>query len=190
MGRLTATLGALVLVVAACSGSASPAATPVPATPTPVVATPAPVTPAPTATPVAISAAVTWDGQTCTYAGPTVIPRGAVVTFKMTSTPAALKGLRGGGLFVMPVLDGTTWEQVLAAREKADGTRAHTSDEPSWVFLPGGVGDSEVQILYPESANAGETLTTVMTRNTYFVMCGTPENDYGYPAILLKVLPG
>ncbi len=110
MRRFTTLIGALVLVVAACSGSASPAATLGPATATPAAATPG----AATATPAAISATVTFDGQACTYDGPPVIPRGTAVTFTLVNTPAWEKGSLGAGLLVAPVLDGTTWAQVLA----------------------------------------------------------------------------
>jgi hypothetical protein len=134
---------------------------------------------------VAIAAAVTFDGQACIYVGPSVIPRGATVTFKMTNTPAALKDSKGAALLVMPVVDGTTWDRILS-----DVATYKQSDEPPWVILPDGVGDREVQILYPELAATGATLTVVMQRNAYFVECGTPptETDRAYPAILLNVL--
>ena len=188
MRRFTTLTLALALVVAACtsSGSTSSAPSQVPATAAPATAAPAQVTPAPTATPVAIAATVTFDGQTCVYAGPSVIPRGASVTFKLTNTPAALKDSQGAALLVMPVVDGTTWDRILA-----DVATYKQSEEPPWVFLPDGVGDREVQILYPSSATAGATLTVAMHRNAYLVDCGTsaaPETDRAYPAILLNVL--
>ena len=186
MRRSLTIIGTLVLVVAACSGTASPAVTPVPATPTPA-ATPAPLTPAPTTTPVALSAAVTFDGKTCTYAGPTVIPRGTEVAFTLNDTPAALKNSRGAALYVVPVVDGTTWDQILAY------SKAHrkASDYPDWAVLPD-VGINEAVILYPESAVAGDALTVAMTRNLYDIMCVLvpEEGEWTFPAVLLQVMDG
>jgi hypothetical protein len=203
MRRFTTLIGALVLVVAACSGTASPAATPglgtatpLAASPGPPTATPAatPATPAPTATPAAISATVTFDGQTCTYAGPAVIPRGAAVTFTLVNTPAWAKGSTGAGLFVTPVQDGTTWEQVLAWAETH-----HVFPFPEWMRIPGtgfdryGVGEEgmgEALSLVPDEDRSDKTITAVMTRNLYVVACNTHpvEGQSPYPAILLKVL--
>lgn len=194
MRRFTTLIGALVLVVAACSGNASPAATPGPGTATPLAASPGPPTATPTATPAAISATVTFDGQTCTYAGPAVIPRGAAVTFTLVNTPAWAKGSTGAGLFVTPVQDGTTWEQVLAWAETH-----HVFPFPEWMRIPGtgfdryGVGEEgmgEALSLVPDEDRSDKTITAVMTRNLYVVACNTHpvEGQSPYPAILLKVL--
>jgi hypothetical protein len=195
MGRSTTFIGALVLLVAACGG-ASPAATSVPATPTLAAPTPAPVTPAPTASPVAISATVTFDGQTCAYAGPAVVPRGAAVTFTLVNTPAWANGSIGAGLFITPVLDGTTWAQVLAYAETH-----HVFPFPDWMRIPGTGYDryqtgekdmGEVLSLLPHVDRSDVTITGVMTRNLYLVVCNTHrvEGESPYPAILLQVLDG
>lgn len=180
MGRLTTLIGALVLVVAACGGSASPTATQAPVTPAPA-ATAAPATPTPAATRLAISAAVTFDGQKCSYAGPSAVPLMATVKFTLTNTPAA--GVQGAALIVGPVVEGTTWEQVV---EWANGP------EPDFdrVFL----GQVETHLLTPGEAESSP-LTAVITRNlSYFVLCLTnPEMAEGglvYPATLLNVLEG
>ena len=197
MGRFTTLIGALALVVGACSGGASSASTSAPTTPAPTSApsTPAP-TPTPTASPVAISATITFDGQTCTYAGPAVVPRGGALTFTLVNTPAYAKGSLGAGLFVTPVLDGTTWEQILAWAE----TR-HVFPFPDWMRIPGtgydryGAGEKdmgEVLRLLPVSDRSDVTVAGVMTRNQYLVVCNThpDEGQAPYPAILLKVLDG
>lgn len=196
MRRFTTLIGTLVLVVAACSGSASPTATPGPATATPVAATPAanPATPAPTATPAAISATVTFDGQACTYAGPAVIPRGTTVTFTLVNTPAWEKESLGAALVVAPVRDGTTWAQALAWAETQ-----HVFPLPEWILIPGtGVGPygaefdglGEALPLVPDGNRVDQTGTIVMTRNQYLVECNThpDEGQKPYPAILLAVL--
>ncbi len=191
MGRFTTVIGALVLVLAACTGSASPAptpapATPVPATATPATATPAAVAPTPTAsTRPAVTGAVTFDGQKCTYAGPAVLPRGAEVTLTFTNTAAALKGSRGAALIVLPVVDGTTWETILA-----NAKATLLSEIPAWAIE--GANGTELRALYPEDAALGKTMWWVATYNLYYVLCGTApeETNKPYPAILLKVLQG
>jgi hypothetical protein len=174
MGRFTTLLGALVLVVAACGGSASPTA--VPATATPITATPAPATPAttaPTMTPVAISASVAFDGKACTYAGPAVVPMGASVTLTLTSTYA-----KPSMVVLMPVVDGTTWDQIVA-----DTAKIPASQVPAWGKMPAAG--------YAEIKNNPTSVTTVITRNAYFVGCATApiDTDKMFPAVLLKVLP-
>ena len=184
MRRSVSLIGTLVLVVAACSGTASPTATSLPATSAPAV-TPTPVTPAPTATHIALSAAATFDGKTCTYAGPTVIPRDAEMSFKLTNTPAALKGSRGAGLYVVPVVDGTTWQQIRA--DMAPSRKAN--DVPNWAYLPD-VGVMEAVILPPNDAAAGNALTVTMKRDLYFIMCVLPpdEGEWTFPAVLLQTM--
>jgi len=190
MRRFTTLSGALVLVVAACSGSASPTATPGPATATPSATTPGAVA----ATPAAISATVTFDGQACTYAGPAVIPLGAAVTFTLVNTPAWAKGSLGAALLVAPVRDGTSWEQVLTYAETH-----HVFPFPEWMRIPGtgfdryGVGEDglgEALSLVPDEQRSDKTVTAVMTRNLYIVVCNThpDEGQSPYPAILLTVL--
>jgi hypothetical protein len=187
MRRVTTLIGALVLVVAACSGSASPAATPGPATAAPPAAMPGAATPIA----AAISATVTFDGQSCAYDGPPVIPRGSAVTFTLVNTPAWENGSLGAGLLVSPVLDGTTWAQVLAYAE----TR-HVFPLPDWMRIPGtssqagekGLG--EALSVVPDATRVDETGTIVMTRDQYVVVCNTHPDEQGhrpYPAILLKV---
>jgi len=190
MRRFTTLLGALALAVAACGGAASPAPTQVPATPTPAE-TPAPSTAAPvTPSPAAfITVSVSFDGETCTYSGPSVVPHGSTLVFTLENTTAAMADGIGAALIVLPVLDGTTWEQVLA-----DTAKAKQTDTPDWAIIPGAGSDglAEVEILYPNSAALGTILTTEMTRSTYYVGCGTSfeTTNKPYPALLLKVLPG
>ena len=81
--------GLLAVMLAACSSgtSAAPSAAPsVEPTPQPTpttAATPAPTaSPAPTATTPGLSVKVTFDGETCSYVGPTVIPDGTMLRFE------------------------------------------------------------------------------------------------------------
>lgn len=190
MKRFTTLIGTLALAVAACGGAASTAPTEVPATATPAAApTPAtaePATPSPAAF---ITVTVSFDGETCTYSGPSVVPHGSTLVFTLENSPAAMADGIGAALIVLPVLDGTTWERVLA-----DTANAKQTDTPAWAVIPGAGSDglAEVEVLYPNSAALGTILTTEMTRSTYYVGCGTSfeTTNKPYPALLLKVLPG
>jgi len=146
------------------------------------------VTPAPAATPDAIVVAVTFDGTQCTYTGPAVVPTGSTIAWTLVNTPAALEGSSGAALAVAPVVDGTTWAQIVA-----DTAQYKASDVPAWAVIPGAgpTGLGEVEVLYPESAAAGNTLTTKMTRNAYYIGCHTSpeETDKPYPGALIKVTP-
>jgi hypothetical protein len=179
MGRFTTLMGALVLVAAACSSGASPTAAP--ATATPTAATLAPTsastaTAAATATPVAISASVAFDGKACTYAGPAVVPMGSTVTLTLTSTYA-----KASMVYLMPVADGTTWNQIVT-----DTGTFRASEVPTWGTIPGVAQGGTAEIRFNPTS-----VTTVITRNAYFVGCGTAptDTDKMFPAILLKVLP-
>jgi hypothetical protein len=190
MKRFTTLIGTVVMAVAACGGAASP--TPIPAAATPA-ATPAPVTasPAPvTASPAAfIEAKVTFDGTKCTYAGPATVPHGSTLVFTLENTAGGMADGNGAALVVAPVVDGTTWEQVLAT-----AAAMKASDIPAWAVIEGAGSDglAEAEVLFPESAALGTILTTETERNTYYVGCATaPEkSDKIYPALLLTVLPG
>ena len=200
MRRETTLMGMLVLIVAACGGTASQPVTAgpttaAPLTAAPVAATPVPKTPTPAgATPIPVAmvpATVTFDGKACTYVGPAVVPSGSTMVFTLVNTPDALTSTKGAALIVLPVKDGTTWEQVLAST--ATGKQ---SEAPDWARYPGngpdGLGGMEV--LFAGTAATGGILTVEMTRPAYYVGCGTapaPEDtDKPYPAILLKVLQG
>jgi hypothetical protein len=203
MRRVTSLIGMAVLVVAACGGTASQTATAAPATAAPTAATqaratPAPATPVPvTAAPPAVSAnpvalvpaTVTFDGKACTYVGPAVVPTGSTMVFTLVNAPEALTTTKGAALYVLPVKDGTTWEQVLA-----DAKKYKQSNVPDWARYPGATvgGLGEMEILFPGTAAAGDILTVEVTRPAYYVGCGTgpTDTDTAFPAILLNVLKG
>lgn len=180
MRRLTTLIGALALVAAACSTGNAPTPTAVPATGTPAATATALATPTAKASALTLSARVTWDGQTCTYAGPMVVPRGAMVNFALANTPSALKGgLKGASLYVVPVEQGTTWEMITG--QANDSPRPNVDDPPNWAFA------DQVRIM-DVTATTGGTLGVPMTYSLYDVMCVTAEDGYVYPAALLKVL--
>lgn len=136
MRRLIAALASLVLL-AACSGSAStPTAPPatttsVPTAPASVTAAPPSATVAPTASasPVAATGIVTYDGKTCAYTGPTVLPVGAALRIQFAPSVETYT------LNWAPALHGTT----LAELKKDDGRAAVGPDYdggqmPAWAM--------------------------------------------------------
>ena len=186
MGRFTTLIGTLALAVAACGGGASPSATPVPATPTPAATTAAPTAPVPTATPAPIAVQVTFDGETCAYAGPSTVPAGAVLVWTFANTPLPIDDYVSV-LVVAPVDEGTTWEQILAYL----AVEPRASIVPDWLILPD-VGQAEIKGLFDTAAAGGATLKVALTRGAYYVGCNTNPagGDRAFPAILLKVLEG
>ncbi len=204
MGRLMTSVAAVALLVSACGSAATSAAPSVPAqAPTATVA-PATAAPTPLASEAAIAVKVTFDGETCTYAGPSVVPSGAVIEWSMENTPEAFKSTKGAGLLVLPVADGTTRDEIV------EYTSTHGASEiPDWAYVPGtgtyngveGLGEMKTLVaFYPqfgadgtvEYVNSGQTMTTTLTRAAYYVGCHTaPEDtDWAYPAVLLQVIKG
>jgi hypothetical protein len=127
--------GLLAVMLAACSSgtsaepSAAPSVEPTPQ-PTPTTAaTPAPAaSPAPTATP-GLSVKVTFDGETCTYVGPTVLPDETMLRIEY----APDQEVGGSYLIVYGVDPGTTIETAHAYAP--NGTKT-VADPPDWVILP------------------------------------------------------
>ncbi len=204
MGRLMTSVAAVALLASAC-GSAATSAAPSAAAPAPTAtAAPATATPTPAASATAIAVKVTFDGKTCTYAGPSVVPSGAVLDWSMENTPEAFKSTKGAGLIVLPVAEGTSWDEIVGY------TSTHKSSEiPDWALVPGsgayngvdGLGEMKMMVpVYPqigadgtvEYVNSGQTMTTTLTRAAYYVGCHTSEEDtdWAYPGALLQVITG
>ena len=190
MKRFITFVGMAALVAAACGAGASPTLTQAPATPT---AAPA-ATLAPSAPPSAASVTVhvTFDGQTCTYAGPSVVQEGTTIAWAFENTPAAIeastkKGAKsiGSDLVILPAVAGTTWDTVVASLPAPAGTKGDWG-EPDWALM------DELQVGYGSSM----TVMTVATGSGYYVGChlywdfktGTPYAFY--PATLVQVLKG
>jgi hypothetical protein len=119
------------LVLAACSGASSgtPPASPfaIPATPVPT-STPVLATAAPSPTPDAAAAmAITIEGDTCTYDGPTSIPYGSFeVTWAIRDTSQLEYGL-----FVFTLAPGKTLDDARIAIE----TSADDEAPPAWMTM-------------------------------------------------------
>lgn len=180
-------VGALAVVLAACSAGSGQ---------TPSLATSAgqsvapqySPTPAPTIKDDALELAVTWDGATCTYEGPTVIIDGTLARFNYSAQDQV--GLDAPVVVVISgVAPGTSWESIVAYWK--DNTVESTSTDqpaPDWLHWPGTL------FIAPESSR-GFTVSTDMFGDPiggYFVGCTSgPERDGGsgimFPATLLEI---
>ncbi|MCJ7712819.1 MAG: hypothetical protein MUQ32_18535 [Chloroflexi bacterium] len=121
---------------------------------------------------------VTFDGETCTYLGPSVIPDGTVVKFEY----APDLEVAGSYLMVYGVKPGTTFEDLL---ESLIGDDADIStDIPDWVYQETASWTTGGTMLYPiESVKRGQDGVDYQV-DGYQVMCTTPA---GYPAVQLSV---
>jgi hypothetical protein len=112
---------------------------------------------------------MTWDGTTCTYAGPTVVPRGARFTVALTNTPESESGGRqGAGFLIFKVDDNITQADFDAwAKEHPKG-----SEVPAWV------DQQSVQIVYPAQVKEGLPLVARgLMANRLMVACGEAPED-------------
>lgn len=181
MGRFTSLIAVVAVAAAACAGTGSPAtadqATPDQATATPAATSLAPATSSPAA-PAPIAVNVAFDGTTCSYTGPTVVPSGSTLVWTLRNAPE-LDMWTGSTLGVEAVVDGTTWDQVLSGSHK-------TSVAPPWVIL------EDERLLWFNDANKGMMMETTMTRSAYLVVCfQSPQGaDTSFPAALIRVLKG
>jgi hypothetical protein len=139
MRRLLPPLAALVLL-AGCTGGTAPTGTLVPtAVPTsePTAATTPPSTADPTCggsgceatSPAAASARVTFDGETCVYTGPTVVPSPTVLTVEFAPTD------EGYAVSIVAIERGTTREEVDRVNADEGYGPAPGRKSPEWVLL-------------------------------------------------------
>lgn len=187
MRKLTTFVGLLALVVAACGASASPS--PVPTeTPAPTGA----ATAAPTAAPTA-SATVTFDGATCAYSGPTVVPAGTKLTIEFQNTPAAIQASTnqgatsiGSDLVILPVKPGTTEATLEATMPAPEGTKGDW-DVPDWAIASG-----QSVIYGPQGTRAveAEGAGYALLCNVYWNYFETDSMPFAFwPGQLVQVLP-
>jgi hypothetical protein len=181
--------GVLALVLAGCTAgaAATPAAEPsepsaeAQATPEGVQPT-APTTPKPTEAPAATTAAldvkVTFDGETCTYFGPTTIVDGTVLRFEF----APDLGITAY-LLVTGVKEGTTDQTLKEWQEAHPGNSV--DNVPPWVIEPtASWTQGSGTFLYTiESVKAGNDGVDYPVGG-YQVLC---DNPVVYSAALLMV---
>lgn len=172
MKRITILVAAMALAAAACtSGSTAGSTQQAPATAAaPLSSTDelwVTVEPTPTPQPEA-TATMSWDGTTCTYAGPTVLPRGTRLTVALTNTPEAVTGGRDGAAFILVNVD----DNITKADFDAYKASHASSDIPPWVDNAGGL------IVYPDQVKEGLPLVAQqLNANRFMAMCGESPKD-------------
>lgn len=168
--RLVLTVIAM-LAFAACSSGASqtPAGSPSPDTASSPAATP---TPTASPTPPVVDVVVTFDGTTCAYEGPKVVPDGTVMHWTFTPTV-------GSALYIIPVDDGMPPDDI---------SRGPRPLEPTSTWAYWGL---DTRIYGPGTAITTAVVDRVSRQIGYLVGCGTPpETTYlFYPSVLLEVSP-
>ena len=182
--------GVLALVLAGCTagGAATPAAEPsqpsaeAQATPEvvqPTASTTPKPTEAPTTTTVALDVKVTFDGETCTYFGPTTIVDGTVLRFEFAPDQAVLNAY----LLVVGVKEGTTEQTVSDWREAHPGNSV--TNVPPFVIEPTAAytAGSGTFLYTIESVKAGDDGVDYPVGG-YQVLC---DNPVVHPAVLLSV---
>jgi hypothetical protein len=174
----------LSVVLAACTtgATASPTAAPSTQPPEAPAASPSaqpPEAPAPIATTSVLDVKVTFDGETCTYLGPSVILDGTML--RMEYAPE--EEVSNSYLWIFGVKSGTTYEDLVEVLANDDGNV--TTDAPDWVYQPTlGWTQAASTLLYKiESVKQGKDLVDYAVGG-YQVMCVTPA---GYPAAQLSV---
>ena len=186
MRRIMTLLMAAALV-AACTAAGGPSATPVPATPAPNAATPAPATPAPTARAMLIPATVTFDGTTCTYLGPTVVPLDSVIEWTFETTATTAEERASWELVNWDVKYDATWDDIVAWA--AENTLAQ---EPPYRWPPWAIDGWGRTV---EDLDGGEPMRTPVHSYPVLVACGVGVGDVAngetvFPAALIQVLKG
>jgi hypothetical protein len=178
--------GLLAVALAACTSGLSSTPSPEPTVaptpkPTPTTAeTPGPAaTPAPTSTTAALNVKVTFDGETCSYVGPTVIPDGTVMRFEYLPDAQVI----GSYLMVYGIKPGTTFQDLVDSL--ANGGGDVSTNIPDWVYQPTaswtqGAGTLLYTIERVKHGSDGVDYEV----GGYHVMCDTPQ---GYPAAQLSV---
>lgn len=170
--------GLLALALAACSSGSTPAPSVEP-TPQPSAAPEA--SPAPTPTAAVLDVKVTFDGETCTYLGPSVILDGTVMRFEFAPDP----GIADATLLVYGVQPGTTYEMLLeSVAASTDGD--FTIGIPDWVIQPTyATVDGAGSLLYLiESVKQSTLEHGTYPVGGFQVACVTPAM---FPAVQLSI---
>lgn len=155
--RKAALLGAAVLMLAACTVSGDDSAAETGLETATTLATPtSETTPAGADSAPAIGAEVLFDGEACSYSGPSAVPDGTKVTFvfEATAKPDDIALVVGG------VEPGTTWEQFTdwAATTAAGGPPPFAARGYRVIYGPG-------------------ALEMTLIETDYMVACATSPSD-------------
>jgi hypothetical protein len=163
--------GLLVLVLAGCASGASPTPSVAPsAAPSPQPSQASDPSEAPTPTPPPLDVKVTFDGETCTYLGPTAVPEGTLLRIEY----APDQGIGASDLLVYGVQPDVTY-QMLLDHIAATGPTDVGENIPDWVIqetasVINGAGTLLYTIVTTKPGNDGEDHRV----GGYQILCNTP----------------
>jgi hypothetical protein len=182
MRRQATLAAALALALAACTAAPAGDPTATPATPTPETASPAPPTPASTRAAALIPVTVSFDGVTCTYAGPTVVPLGSVLEWTFVTTGATAEERSSWELIAWDVRPGTTFDEIVA-------WMAENKLKPPPPWPPWAINGQNVTF---EELIRGAPMRTPVEFYPVLASCGIwePDGPNAYPAMLIEVMKG
>lgn len=128
MRQLSAMLGVLALLAGCTTAGTSPTASP---TASPIVSMNPTVAPtrAPSPSPAAVNARIAFDGTTCEYDGPTVIPSPAMLTVEYRPT----SDQEESGVVVFAIRSDTTAEQIARTEQDPNQAAIGEGPAPDWV---------------------------------------------------------
>lgn len=191
MRRLASILAVLILL-AGCAGStattspaASEAASPMATAPV-ASATPAAKTAVPSASPTGVSARVTFDGTSCVYTGPTVIPSPATLMLEYAPTPDQ----QGSAVVWYAIESETTQADIDAV--SADPAYSTTGLVPGFMLQSSfgplfGTGSADVPLQVYRKAT-GETYDKYMIR--CMINQGSADERFLGPGATLQLVEG
>ena len=189
--------GLLSVVLAACTSGAAPSATAEPSAQSPEALAPSPSAqspeapapspsaqspeaPAPTATTAVLDVKVTFDGETCTYLGPSAILDGTAVRFEY----APDEQVASSYLMVYGVEPGITFQDLLDHLELYGGEDV-SAKIPEWVYQNTGAWTHGVgAMLYTIESVKRDSDDVDYEVGGYQVLCETPAV---FPAVQLSV---
>lgn len=180
-GAFSATLA---LVLAGCAAAATPGPTSQPAAPTPEQESPAPPSRSPKPAAALIPVTVSFDGVTCTYAGPTVVPLGSVLEWTFVTTAATAKERSSWELIAWDVRPGATFDDIVAWAAANELAQVPPFAWPPWSIDGFGM---TVEQLVP-----GAPMRTPVDFYPVLASCGIkePNGEQIFPATLIEVMKG
>jgi hypothetical protein len=170
MRQLSAILGALALVAGCTTVGTSPGASPA-ASPVVSMNPTVPPTQAPSPSPAAVSARMAFDGTTCEYDGPTVIPSPALLTVEYRPTADQEES----AVVLFAIRSDTTTEEIARTEQDPNQAAIAEGSAPAWVdgatfhaMFGSGTGT------FPDALHVWR-LDDGTVYDRYFIDCATAE---------------
>jgi hypothetical protein len=170
MRQLSAILAALALVAGCTTVGTSPGLTPA-ASPAVSTSPTAPPTRAPSPSPEAVNAKMAFDGTTCTYVGPTVIPSPAMLTVEYRPTADQ----EASGVVLFAIRSDSTAEEIARTEQDPNQPAIGEGPAPAWVdeaTVHAMFGSGSVT--FPDALRV-RRLDDGTVYDRYFIDCATAE---------------